>query len=191
MNKIIYNVIAILVIIFSVTSFNLNSYVNIHPKNPVKSENILCRALKKPNRLLLNRAERVNLRMFCSAGINEPLPSPLSVRYTACYYRIPRDWAQSIYFNDRYNSLEKMGLMIKGPQGLTCPNLTYRDFERLTFTGKLDLQSRIWTTLQTNEKNRMLRKKVTTELLQPTHLTPLPYTVSVYPFRGMRINLLD
>jgi hypothetical protein len=187
MNKIIYNFILILIIIITITSFKSNS-ISLPAISSHESGNILCGALKHPNRLLLDPKTGHALGVQCLLHPNEATPRLLATR-TGCHYQVPLDWAKSIHFKN-----PEKGIMISGREGQKCPVLTYREFETLTFKGVLVKDGNKWKTLQNNRMKQLLRKSPKEALPHPVHLPPTSYKIKTYlfdPLKNTTVSLLE
>ncbi len=188
MNKIIYNLILIIIIIITITSFNSNSRVSLPSMHSHESDNILCRALKHPDRLLLDPRTGNALAAQCLLHPNEATPRLLATR-TGCHYQVPLDWAKSIHFRD-----PEKGIMISGREGQKCPVLTYREFEALTLKGSLIKDGNKWKTRQKNSMKRLFTKSPEKAPSYPSHLAPTAYKIKVYLFDTQKkttVSLLE
>ena len=116
----------------------------------------LCKALTPPNSLLLDRFLKIDLRKRCAYGQTAPSFHKSSKKDTGCYYIIPKKWAASI----EYQKLSKTGVVLRSKKRRSCPLLTYRDFELLTFQGSVRLEESLWKTNQINHIKRLLRRKL-------------------------------
>ncbi len=185
MNKIIYNFILILIIIITITSFKSNS-ISLPAVSSHGSRNILCRALEHPDRLLLDPKTGNALAAQCLLHPDEGTPRLLGTR-TGCHYQIPVDWAKSIHFKN-----PEKGVMMRGAEGLTCPMLTYREFEILTLKGSLVKNGNRWRTLQKNSMKRLFSKSLVKA--PSSHLIPTSYRIKTYLFDSQKkttVSLLE
>ncbi|MDC0348965.1 hypothetical protein OAN21_00960 [Alphaproteobacteria bacterium] len=116
----------------------------------------LCKALTSPNSLLLDLFLKIDLRKRCAYGQTVPSLHKSSKKSTGCYYSIPKKWATSI----DYQKLSKTGIILKSRKRRSCPLLTYKDFELLTFQGSIRLEEDLWETNQENHIKRLLRREL-------------------------------
>lgn len=115
----------------------------------------MCPVLKRPNSLLFDRFLKIRLKRICNAQKRNPTLQTVNKTGTACWYKIPRKWANSI----NYMKMADTGMMICTNDNTTCPILTYLDYQDITFHTRKKIDGRFWKTKQSNRIGRMLRKR--------------------------------
>ena len=100
------------------------------------------------NRLLQSPDTNLQIKRQCRITPHLHIHTMRRPPIKGCLYNVPSEWAQAI----SYPRLTGLILRNKDPEAI-CPSLSFKQFEKITYEGKLDG----WRTEQTNTIKRLLR----------------------------------